>query len=108
MYFDRNIPKVINTMFNINMMQQEFIITFFVLFVDEILLVIDTKILKLARDINREYVGEISDNKVIPLIPSVLVYIIFISRPNILVIQPPIISISVDFINLFFVGFSPL
>ena len=56
----------------------EFIITFFVLFVDEILLVIDTKILKLARDINREYVGEISDNKVIPLIPSVLVYIIFI------------------------------
>ena len=78
------------------------------MFVDEILLLIDTKILKLARDISKEYVGEISDNRVIPFIPNVLVYIIFIIRPNILVIQPPIISISVDFINLFFVGFSPL
>lgn len=79
-----------------------------VLLVDDILLLIDTRILKFAIDIKREYVGDINDNIVIPSIPNILVYITFIIKPIILVINPPIKRIKVDFINLFFVRVSPL
>lgn len=64
--------------------------------------------LKFANDINSEYVGVIREYSVIPSKPIFLVYIILIISPNILVIHPPISRINVDFINLFFVGFSPL
>lgn len=47
--------------------------TFFELLVCDILLLIDTNILKFASDINREYVGVIKDSRVIPCIPIVLV-----------------------------------
>jgi len=79
-----------------------------VLLVCDILLLIDTNILKFAIDISKEYVGDIRDNKVMPSIPKFLVYITFIIRPNILVMNPPINRINVDFINLFFVRVSPL
>lgn len=79
-----------------------------VLLVEDILLLIDTKILKLAIDINKEYVGAIKDNNVIPSIPRFLVYITFIIKPSILVINPPNKRIKVDLINLFFVWVSPL
>ena len=58
-----------------NIIKQEFIITFLVLLVSDILLLIDTNILKLAIDINKEYVGDIKDNRVIPSSDRFLVYI---------------------------------
>lgn len=108
MYFDSKRPNVIIIVFSINIIKQEFIITFLVLLVSDILLLIDTKILKLAIDISSEYVGDIKDNRVIPSNDRFLVYITFIIKPNSLVIKPPISKINVDFINLFFVSVSPL
>lgn len=52
--------------------------------------------------------GAIKEFKVIPARPIFLVYITLIIKPNILVRHPPIKRMKVDFINLFFVGVSPL
>lgn len=73
-----------------------------------ILLLVEISILKFAIVSNNEYVGVIIEFNDIPSTPINLVVMILMSKPIILVIQPPIKRISVDFRNLFFVGFSPL
>lgn len=50
-----------------------------------------------------ENVGSINEYRLIPSIPIILVVIIFIKRPNTLVIRPPIISIIVDLIKFSFI-----
>ena len=60
-------------------------------------------ILKLVIVIASEKVGRIRVYKLTPSMPIVLVIIIFINRPNNLVMKPPIIRIIVDVINFSFI-----
>ena len=56
-----------------------------------------------ANVISSEYVGKIMLYRFIASLDTVLVKIIFITNPNNLVNNAPIIKISVDLINLFFI-----
>ena len=53
-YLDNNRPNVMIIIFRINIIKHELIITFLELLVWDILLLIDTNILKLAIDISNE------------------------------------------------------
>ena len=60
-------------------------------------------ILRLVIVMAKEKVGSISIYKLIPSIPIVLVIIILMNSPSNLVINPPIIKMIVDLINLSFI-----
>ena len=53
--------------------------------------------------IAREKVGKISVYRLIPSRPMVLVIIIFMNKPSILVMNPPITKMIVDLINFSFI-----
>ena len=105
MNLDNKIVIDINNVFRIVIIIRELDITFDVFFPDAISFEIEVWILNDASDSNNEYVGIIMEYRDIPSNEMILVYDTFIIRPNNFVKNPPIISRSVDFKNIFFVRF---